>query len=64
MAKPTARRKQSDDEPTPFSGNPRHVSICYNRNCADYRRERPVHEPCACRKTTVREPMLSIDIAQ
>jgi len=64
VTKPTTKRAPDADEPSPFSGDPRHISICYNRNCADYRRERPVHEPCACRKTSVREPMLSIDIEQ
>jgi hypothetical protein len=66
MAKPkaTAKTTTPDDEAKPFSGDPRHVSICFNRNCADYRRERPAKEPCACRTNPVRAAKLSIDIAQ
>jgi hypothetical protein len=61
----TSKRKAAETDPAPFSGDPRHVSICFNRTCADYGRERPAGEPCGCvRKTSVREPMLSIDIDQ
>ena len=60
----SSRKKDAADGPVPFSGEPRNVAVCYNRGCPDYRRERPLHEPCACRRTSVREPMLSIDIAR
>jgi hypothetical protein len=39
---------------------PRKLVTCYNPACADYRRERPYPEPCACTRRSVREPMLSI----
>jgi hypothetical protein len=63
VARPTKKRAD-EHESVPFSGDPRNVVICYNRACPDYRRERSRDEPCACRRTSVREPMLSIDIEQ
>jgi hypothetical protein len=48
------------DEPVVFSGDPRKLVTCYNPSCADYRRDRAFGEACACKKKSVREPMLSI----
>ncbi|HEX4518654.1 MAG TPA: hypothetical protein VH063_03635 [Gaiellaceae bacterium] len=39
----------------------RNIAICYNRACSDYRRERPLGEPCACKKKSTREPMFMRD---
>jgi hypothetical protein len=43
---------------------PRRIVICYNRACADYRRERDWPEPCACKKVNVREPLTTYEYEQ
>lgn len=43
------------DEP-PATGGLEGTARCYNSACPDYRRDRPLGEPCGCTRTSVAGP--------